>query len=282
MSGPRLSDLLAEAAARLARAGVPGAAGDARRLVAHAAGLETGALAAALSEPAPPALAGRLAPLLAAREARQPVSQIVGLRAFWAHDFEVTPDVLDPRPETELLVEVALREPFATLLDIGTGSGCILLSLLAARPEAQGTGTDISQAALAVAARNAARLGIGARLRLIRADWAEGVAGRFDLIVSNPPYLAEAEFPGLEPEPRLWEPKGALVSGPSGLEAYRAIAAAAPGLLAPGGRLVLEHGPGQGPAIAALLRGGGLDVAAPLHDLDGRARAILARKPGRA
>ncbi|MCC6007084.1 MAG: peptide chain release factor N(5)-glutamine methyltransferase, partial [Rhodobacteraceae bacterium] len=262
----------------------PGAGGFAGGVVALAAGRATYSRPAGLAMPGSPGLLEGFARLVAGRArggaapaARQPVSQIVGRRAFWKHEFAITRDVLDPRPETELLVEVALEEPFETMLDIGTGSGCILLSLLAERPRALGLGTDISAAAIAVARGNAVALGIGARARFLRTDWVQGVKGRFDLVVSNPPYLAESEVASLEPEPRIWEPRGALVSGPSGLEAYRFIAAAAPRLLARGGRIVLEHGPGQGPAIAALISDAGLEVLPPRNDLDGRARALVAR-----
>lgn len=272
-----LGERLAAATAELRRAGVPSPATDARRLICHVLGISSEALAAEVGAPFPAALEARFAELLSRRAARCPLSQIVGTRAFWRDDFEVTAAVLDPRPETECLVEAALEAPFARVLDLGTGTGCILLSLLRERADAEGVGSDLSAAALEVAARNATRLGLAGRTRLVRADWFEGLEGPFDLIVSNPPYLAEDEFAGLAPEPRLWEPRAALVAGPEGTEAYRAIAGHAGQLLAAGGRLILEIGPTQAEAVSALLRTAGFSVDPPRKDLDGRDRVLVAR-----
>lgn len=271
--------VLAEAAARLRAAGVPDAMADARRLLAHALGIAPDRLTLALPEPLPEAAAARFAGAVARRAARQPVAQILGERLFWGRAFRVTPDVLDPRPETETLVAAALEAPFARVLDLGTGSGCLLLTLLAERPEASGLGIDISGAALAVAAGNAARLGVSGRAGFLRADWFAGVSGRFDLIVSNPPYIAGAEWETLAPELREWEPRAALTPGGDGLAAYRAIAAGAGAHLAPGGRIVLEVGAGQGAAVAAICAAAGLGPAALRPDMDGRARAVLCAPP---
>lgn len=268
---------LAAATARLAAAGIPDPARDARLLVAHALGIPADRLTLHLDRPLGPDDA--LDRLLAARCARQPVAQLLGWRDFWKHRFIVTPDVLDPRPETETLVAAALRAPFARVLDLGTGSGAILLSLLAERPGARGLGTDLSDPALAVARRNAAALDLSGRAAFARADWFDGVAGRFDLIVSNPPYIAAAEMPALAPEVRDWEPPLALTPGGDGLDAYRAIAAGAPAHLAPGGRLMVEIGPSQGAAVAALMAGAGLTGIAVLPDLDGRDRVVAGRAP---
>lgn len=262
---------------RLAAAGVPDPAGDLRRLfdAAYAAGGET---SKPQSRDAPNEITLELLDIyVAQRLRRRPVSQILGRRAFWRHEFEVTGAVLDPRPETETLVEWALTEAFSRILDLGTGTGCILLSLLADRPGAEGLGTDLSEAALAVAQRNAARLGLADRAAFARSDWFSGVSGRFDLIVSNPPYIAAAEIPGLAPEVRLWEPVQALTDGADGLSAYCAIAAGARARLAPGGRLMVEIGAGQGEAVSALFRGAGLDDVAVRPDLDGRDRVVSAR-----
>lgn len=270
---------LSRAVRALAAAGVPDPARDARRLFDWAYGI--GALA---PEPQTRERPNDLTlemfeRALADRSRRKPVSQITGRRAFWRHDFVVTPDVLDPRPETETLVAAALEQPFARLLDLGTGSGCILISLLADRPGAQGIGTDLSEAALAVARRNATALGVADRARFLRADWFAGVSGRFDLIVSNPPYIAAAEMAGLAPEVRDWEPHLALTPGGDGLDAYRAIAGGAGARLMPGGRIVLEIGPTQGGAVAALLGAAGFEAAQLRQDLDGRDRVVLAQWP---
>lgn len=264
MSGP--DTLLRRAERRLTAAGVPGPRRDARRLWDHAARSAAGDTASAFDA------------AIARRCAREPVSHITGRRAFWRHAFEVTPDVLDPRPETETLVELALAQPFERVLDLGTGSGCILISLLAERPDATGVGTDVSPGALAVAGRNASRLGVADRLILPLSDWFADVGGRYDLIVSNPPYIAEDEMPGLAPELRH-EPRIALTPGGDGLGAYRAIAAGAPACLGPGGRLLVEIGPAQAEAVAALFRASGLDVTGIHPDLDGRMRVVAARRP---
>lgn len=213
------------------------------------------------------------------RVTRMPVSQIIGRRAFWRHDFEVTSDVLDPRPETETLVELALACPFERVLDLGTGSGAIVISILADRPKARGVGTDLSEAALAVAARNADRTGVADRLTLKVSNWFEAVSGSFDLIVSNPPYIAAGEMAGLAPEVRDWEPRGALTDEGDGLSAYRAIAAGAGDHLTPGGRLMAEIGPTQAKDVRAIFRQSGLVEIFVHTDLDGRDRVVSARKP---
>lgn len=250
----------AEARTRLAAAGVADPGGDATRLRRAADG------------------AAAFAAMVERRARREPVSHILGRRAFWRHNFLVTAEVLDPRPETETLVQAALAAPFGRVLDLGTGSGCILLSLLAERTAATGLGTDLSVAALAVARRNAAATGVGARAAFLLSDWLERVEGSFDLIVSNPPYVAAAEMPGLAPEVRDWEPHLALTPGGDGLDAYRAIVRDAPGHLAPGGRLIVEIGPTQAAAVSALFARAGLAAVSTLRDLDGRDRVIVAEK----
>jgi release factor glutamine methyltransferase len=262
---------------RLAAAGVDTPARDARLLVARAAGVPVDRLILEDHRPLTDDAAAALQAMLAAREARQPVAQILGERLFWGRSFRVTPDVLDPRPETEMLVAAALEEPFARVLDLGTGSGCILLSLLADRPAATGVGVDVSDAALAVARANADRLGVLAELLL--SDWWSAVTGTFDLIVSNPPYIAADEMAALSPEVRDWEPHLALTPGGDGLAAYRAIAGGAARHLAPGGRLIVEIGPAQGAAVSALFAAAGLGGITVHPDLDGRDRLVMARRP---
>jgi release factor glutamine methyltransferase len=273
-----VAEALAAAAARLEAAGVEGAARDARWLLAHTLGVDPGAVAGRLSDPLTPAVLAAFEAGVAARERRQPVAQITGQREFWGRIFRVTRDVLDPRPETETLVALALAEPFGSVLDLGTGTGCLLLTLLAERPAASGTGTDVSEAALGVARANAEALGLAARARLLPADWFAGVEGRFDLIVSNPPYVAADEMAGLAPEVRDWEPRGALTDGGDGLTAYRAIAAGAGAHLAGGGRLIVEIGASQGPAVAAIFSAAGLASVEVHPDLEGRDRVVSARK----
>ncbi|MFB9148190.1 peptide chain release factor N(5)-glutamine methyltransferase [Roseovarius ramblicola] len=272
---------LASAQRALAEAGIEGAAGDARALVAEAAGVARDRLTLHLGDAMAPGARARLDAMLARRLAREPVARILGRRAFWGRDFAVTPDVLDPRPETECLVAEALAGPApARLLDLGTGSGCLAVTLLAEVPGARGVATDISRAALAVASGNAARHGVAARLDLVEADWFDLVAGRFDLIVSNPPYIAEAEMAGLAPEVRGHDPRAALSDGADGLGAYRAIATGVRAHLAPGGRVLVETGAGQGPQVARLFADAGLAEVRILPDMDGRDRVVTGRYPG--
>ncbi len=266
---------LAAAAARLAAEGVPDAARDARRLMAAALGVAPDRLALALPEGLPPAAGAAFEAMVAERARFRPVAQILGRRAFWGRDFAVSAAVLDPRPETETLVALALAGPApATILDLGTGSGALLVTLLAELPGARGLGTDTDAAALALAAENAARLGVATRAEFLRADWTDGVAGRFELVVANPPYIAAAELETLASDVRDWEPRHALTAGPTGLESYARIAPGLSGVLAPGGRALLEIGAGQGAAVAALLTAAGFARVAVHPDLDGRDRVV--------
>lgn len=264
--------LLRDTAARLTQGGIPDAASDARRLVAHALGVEPGAVSLWQGVASADQLA-TLEAAIAARLARQPVSQITGWRDFWKHRLRVTRDTLDPRPETETLVAAALELPWRSVLDLGTGTGAILISLLAERPGVTGLGVDLSDDALAVARRNAAALGV--RAEFARSDWFSVVTGRFDLIVSNPPYIGAAEMPALAPDVRDWEPRMALTDEGDGLAAYRAIAAGAPAHLSPGGWLAVEIGPTQGTAVAELFAAAGLGRIAVRPDLDGRDRVVI-------
>lgn len=268
-----VAEAVAAATRRLAAGGVPDAGRDARRLVAFALGVEADRLTVLAREPF--AAGATLEAALARREARVPVAQIVGWREFWGRRFRVTPDVLDPRPETETLVQVALGRRFGSVLDLGTGTGCILLTLMAERPGVRGTGTDLSQAALSVARGNAEALGLAPALVL--SDWFERAHGRWDLIVSNPPYIAEAEMASLAPD-LAHEPRAALTPGGDGLAAYRRIAAGAGAHLARAGRVVLEIGHAQAQAVTALLQAEGYSDIAVWRDLDGRDRVVSCRR----
>lgn len=266
-----------QAVQQLEKAGVPDPLRDATVLLSDALQVPRHRLADSLLSPLPEQAATRFAQAISARANRQPVSQIIGRRAFWKHDFLVTRDTLDPRPETETLIEAALKLPFERVLDLGTGSGAILISLLDERRQASGVGTDISAAALQVAQRNAAAIGVAAEF--ILSDWFTDVQGQFDLIVSNPPYIALSEMAELSPEVREWEPWGALTDNGDGLAAYRSIAAGALSHLLSGGRLLVEIGPTQAEDVIAIFTGSGL-VETQIHrDLDGRDRVIMAQKP---
>ncbi|WP_127105719.1 peptide chain release factor N(5)-glutamine methyltransferase [Pararhodobacter zhoushanensis] len=272
------AEALRAAVAQLAAAGVPDPTRDARLLLAHAMGIAPDRVTLHLADTLTPDASARYADALARRAARHPVSHITGQRLFWGRSFRVTPDVLDPRPETETLIAEALSRPFTRVLDLGTGSGAILLTLLAERPLATGLATDLSPAALTVAQANAQALALTPRARFALSDWFASVEGRFDLIVSNPPYIAEAEMTALSPEV-LHEPRMALTPGGDGLAPYRAIARDAPSRLTPGGRLMVEIGPTQGAQVAELFAGAGLQAVRILPDLDGRDRVVSAQNP---
>lgn len=276
MSG---ADLLRQTIQTLNAAGVEDAPRDARLLLARAMGVPADRLSLHLHAELHPGVEALLEPLVAARASRQPIAQILGERLFWGRSFVVSRAVLDPRPETETLVAAALSGPFLTVLDLGTGSGCIIVSLLADRPGALGWASDISRSALQIAATNAVRHGVAERLVLASGDWWQPVSRRFDLIVSNPPYIAEAEMDGLAPEVREWEPALALTPGGDGLGAYRQIAAGAGGHMTPGGRILLEIGPTQGEAVTGLLMAQGFTGVHILPDLDGRDRVVAAGAP---
>lgn len=271
--------LLVPAVRALRAAGIPDPARDARLLVAHAAQVPPDRVTLLLNDPAPAESARRFEDLIARRCARVPLSHLTGQRLFWGRSFRVTPDVLDPRPETETLIAAALERPFSRILDLGLGSGCILLTLLAERPGATGIGIELSAAALAVAQENARLLGLSDRADLRQGSWYDPVSERFDLIVSNPPYIALSEMPGLSPEVAGHEPRLALTDEADGLNAYRAIAAGAPAHLRPGGRLMVEIGPTQAGAVTALLAAAGLTGIGVLPDLDGRDRVVIGHAP---
>jgi release factor glutamine methyltransferase len=278
----KAGDALRRAIPMLQDANVEDAARDARVLLAHALGIGPDRLTLRLPEEmtAPQEVLYQTA--LQSRIARQPVAQITGRRLFWGLSFRVTRDTLDPRPDTEALVAEALREPFLKMLDLGTGTGCILLACLKGMPMARGLGTDVSDAALQVAMGNTRDLGLEARARFRKSDWFADVTGAYDLIVSNPPYIAADEMPKLAPEVRDWEPHLALSPGGDGLDAYRAIARGAGARLMPGGRLLVEIGPTQAAAVRDLLLQGGLVDIRILPDMDRRDRVVVAVKPGAA
>jgi release factor glutamine methyltransferase len=276
------------AAARLLReAGIGSPELDARLLLCHAARINQEAYVTEPERallPAEQALYGRL---IERRLDCEPVSRILGRREFYGRSFLVGRHTLDPRPDTETLVEAALaflarkggRGRKLRLLDLGTGTGCLLLTLLAELERATGVGTDVSAAALLLARANARHLWLEARARFVAGDWLDAVAGHFDLVVANPPYLTTAEIGQLSREVRRHDPLVALDGGADGLKAYRRIAARAGEVLRPGGAILLEIGPTQADAVIALLRAAGLAVDAKdglWHDLAGRPRVVLA------
>jgi len=273
---------LAGAQARLRAAGLEAedARADARILLAALLGLSQGRLAGALDTPLEPDAAAAFDAMLERREQREPVSQILGNQPFWTLDLAVSRGVLTPRPDTETLVEAALahvagrRSEPLRVLDLGTGSGAILLSLLSELPAASGLGVDASESALGIAGANARACGLDARSAFQHGDWTRGVDGRFDLIVSNPPYIASGVLETLSPEVRDHEPRLALDGGADGLDAYRRLFAEIRSLLAPGGGAFFEIGHDQGPAACALARAAGWREPVLHRDLAGRDRVV--------
>lgn len=271
-----LRDALVGAVRQLDAAGVTGAAGDARALLAAAVGITRDRLTLHLGDDLEEDAGTLFAAMILRRVAREPVAKILGRREFWGREFEVTADVLDPRPETECLVAEALSGPEPqSFLDLGTGSGILAITLLAEWPGARAVACDLSVAALRVAGRNAERHAVAERLTLCQSDWFTEISGSFDLIVSNPPYIALDEMTGLEPEVRAHDPRMALTDEGDGLAAYRAIAGGAGGFLRPGGRLMVEIGWRQGAAVAALMQAEGFEKVAILPDLEGRERVVV-------
>lgn len=274
-----LRDLLREGTALLREAGIEEAAQEASRLLelaTHANRLDV--LTRADECPAAEDIS-RYRAMLSRRCAREPLSHIIGRRGFWKLEFAVCRDVLDPRPDTETLIEAALEIAPSPerILDLGTGSGCLLLSLLDEFPNSFGIGVDISAKALAVAQNNAMALGLAERAAFICSHWFEAVSGRFNLIVTNPPYIRLDEAPLLQPELRDYEPPEALFGGVDGLDAYRSILADAPAYLTPEAALLMEVGVGQAEAVITLAREAGFTSFDCRRDIDGRDRCIIAR-----
>jgi release factor glutamine methyltransferase len=222
---------------------------------------------------------------VARREKREPVAYILGRKEFWSLEFEVTPAVLIPRPDSETLIETALKErkanPPSRILDLGTGSGCLLIALLTEFPHATGVGIDISRDALGLAKRNAARNNVAARASFTEGNFANALQERFDLVVANPPYIADAEHAKLDPDVRDHEPRLALTSGPQGLDAIAAIARALPNIMKADALALIEFGHGQGETAAETLVKHGLAVARVVKDLGARDRVIVATLPQR-
>lgn len=256
----RVDDAVRRGTRALSEAGVESPGGDARKLIAAATGLSAAQLLAAPETPIDPNAAAKLDEMLRRRAAREPVSRILGERDFYGRTFKVTPAVLDPRPDSETLIqatlEIADAEGWRTrpirILDVGTGSGCLLVTLLAELPQATGVGGDISEDALAVARENARTHGVLSRMQVALHDGLEGIDGPFDLVVCNPPYIASGDIAGLSPEVRDYDPRLALNGGADGLDVYRVIISSLPRVILKG-CVLFEVGAGQGQAVAKLL-----------------------------
>jgi len=274
---------LTRGARRLAGAGIENARREARLLLSAALDVRPESLLGSSRRPLDPGPARTYDGLLRRRTGREPMAQILGQREFWSLAFAVSRDVLTPRPDSETVVEAALdavgdREAPLRVLDLGTGSGCLLLALLHELPRATGTGIDNSHAACRIARANAQALGLADRAGFLVGDWDASVAGTFDLVVSNPPYIPSSAIVELMPEVRDHEPVGALDGGEDGLDAYRRMLIGIHRLLDSGGRLVLEVGAGQGDGVAKLLPPAGLGLLDRRPDLAGVERSLTARR----
>ncbi|TAJ87072.1 MAG: peptide chain release factor N(5)-glutamine methyltransferase [Reyranella sp.] len=279
--------MLRDTAVALTAAGIDNARFEARLLLSHATGLTVEQLISRGPDPAPASARTALRDLTARRVRREPMAYILGEREFWGLPFKVSPAVLVPRPDSETVIETVLdllpdRSRKLRILDLGLGSGCLLLTLLREYPQASGVGIDASEAALAIARANAEALGVASRARLAigdwrQAGWSERLDGPFDLLVSNPPYIESAAVEGLMPEVATHEPRLALDGGTDGLAAYRIITAQAPKLVVPGGWAVVEVGERQAPEIASLFAAAGLAPQSARKDLGGIERVVPAQ-----
>lgn len=254
---------------------------DARLLLQHAAGISYEELLMTSKRLATESEIKTLNELARRRKAREPVSRIIGRRGFWKSEFKISPETLDPRPDSESLIEAAIQivQPTPkTLLDLGTGSGCLLLSLLLECPKARGIGIDLSQGAIDTAKENAARMGLSERVEFLATDWNGFLPDRkFDVVLSNPPYIPDGDIDDLEPEVALFDPRLALAGGEDGLECYRHLAKILPGLVKPEGWIFLEIGHTQAKDVKDVLAASGITVLHIIPDLSGNDRVIAAR-----
>ena len=282
-----LGSLLDEAAAKLAWCGFAEPRRLARRLVAAVLDLTPAELLSQLERVLDEQRADHVRLTLARMAEREPLSRILGRREFWSLEFALSVETLDPRPETETVVEAVMRrvrdhEAPLRFLDLGTGTGCILLSLLSEFSAAAGFGVDIALDAAITARRNAIALGLAERAHFLVGDWGAALTGAFDVIVSNPPYISHTELADLPREVAFHDPPLALDGGPDGLDAYRSFVPELPRLLKPGGVFACEVGMGRAPAVAAMLRAGGLTIEGCECDLAGVTRCVVARSPAPA
>ena len=273
-----LRDLLTLGQQKLKQADIDTAGRDARLLAAAALDINTAQVTLKALDHVSQQQQDHFESMIEQRRSFKPVSRILGKRQFWNRWFEISPDVLDPRGDSEVLVNLALQQKADRILDLGTGSGILALTLLSEWPNALAVGADICEKALLIAQRNAAQLEVSDRFQAQKSDWFEAIGGQFDLIVSNPPYIGEDEIPHLDPDVRLYDPMIALSPGRDALQAYQNIARDAIGYLKPGGRLLVEIGFRQGEAVGELFASNGLKEIKIIQDLNGRDRVVRAIK----
>jgi release factor glutamine methyltransferase len=278
-----LPDILQDVVRKLQEAGIETARLDARLLLQSVLGVTREQLLIEAGRELRSAEKQQFEALVQRRLNREPMSQILGTREFWGLEFEVTKDTLAPRPDSETIIASLLvykpnRSQPLSMLDLGTGTGCLLLSALSEYPQATGLGVDISEEALVVAEKNAQRLGLENRVEFKKSYWNSKINGVWDVVISNPPYIPTEEIPQLSPEVATYEPILALDGGGDGLDCYRAITSFLPSILAENGIALLEVGAGQANDVAALVSGQGLKVAQVAYDLAGIARCIIIQK----
>lgn len=279
----RIGDLLKDATARLASAGIDGALREARLLIQAACDIPIATQVAFPEREVVAATLDRFRDMVARRAGREPMAHILGRREFWSLSFKVTADTLDPRPDSETLVQAVLdqipdRSASLRLVDFGTGTGCLLLALLHELPNATGVGIDASAAALAVAQENAQALGLTSRAAFREGHWDEGVVATFDVVLSNPPYIPSGDIAALQPEVASFEPRLAVDGGADGLDSYRILVPAAARLLAAGGLAAFELGLGQADSVVAIGHAAKLSLIATASDLAGVPRCVMFRK----
>ena len=277
-----ISTALTDAARRLDAGGIENSRGEARLLLSHVLGFGAEKVIGHPEFEIDDAGVIKLESALSRRVRREPMSHVLGKREFWSLNFRVTPDTLDPRPDSETLVEAVLKHVVdrgrrLRVLDLGTGTGCLLLAILSEFPNASGVGMDISQAALDVAKENSETLGLDKRAEFLRAEWDTGLAGEFDIVVSNPPYIPTRELNLLEPEVALFEPRLALDGGIDGLAEYRALGPVLVRRLRSQGIALIELGAGQSGPVGQIMTRVGLDILDQRHDLGGVARCLVLR-----
>jgi release factor glutamine methyltransferase len=275
-----VQDVLRDAVAALQREKIETASLDARILLQHVLHASREALLIAMSEPMEPAMQQRFLELIERRAKRVPVSHLIGKREFWGMEFRVTADTLDPRPDSETVIEAVLercrdREKSYKILDLGSGTGCLSLALLKELPRATAIGVDISDGALAVAKENALLLGFQGRSQYLVSRWCEKVVGAYDIVVANPPYIPTKSIDALAPEVAQYEPKVALDGGTDGLQCYREMVPALPKVLNDSGFAVLEMGAGQHDDLARIAGDNALRVDASVRDLSGTVRCMV-------
>ena len=273
-----LRDLLTLGQQKLKQADIDTAGRDARLLAAAAMDINTAHVALKAFDHVSKQQQDHFESMIEQRRSFKPVSRILGKRQFWNRWFDISPDVLDPRGDSEVLVNLALQQKADRILDLGTGSGILALTLLSEWPDALAVGADICEKALLIAQRNAVQLEVSDRFQAQKSDWFEAIGGQFDLIVSNPPYIGEDEVPHLDPDVRLYDPMIALSPGRDALQAYQNIARDAIDYLKLGGWLLVEIGFRQGEAVRELFASNGLKEIEIIQDLNGRDRVVRAIK----